>query len=293
MELRQLRYFVEIADQGSFTRAAETLSIAQPALTTQIQKLEAEFNAQLFLRTTRGIVLTDVGREVLAQAHRALDAADATKRAAQLAGAAPNARVVIGYTRIFPILPVARTLRRLRRAHPQLNVELREMWSQQQLEAVESGALDVAFLYAGDAPIGGGLSVVPIARETLTVAVPDRHPLATRRQIALAELHGEDFIVPANAIGGETLRDRVMTACARAGVVPGSIQETSGDIRVLLGFVSAGLGIAFLTSSSRDVKVRGVHYATVTPAFAIDFVAVHRNGPSARLLEPFLERIGE
>src|ERR1700761_4169894 len=139
MELRQLRYFVEIADQGSFTKAAETLAVAQPALTTQIQKLEAEFHAQLFLRTKRGIVLTDVGRVVLAEAHRALDAADSTKRTAQLAGSAPNARVVIGFSRIFPIGPIARTVRRLRRAHPNIKVELREMWSHDQIDALASG----------------------------------------------------------------------------------------------------------------------------------------------------------
>src|ERR1700722_17949371 len=106
MELRQLRYFVEIAEQGSFTKAAETLSIAQPALTTQVQKLEAEFNAKLFIRRTGGIILTEGGRVVAEQARRALDAADATKRAAQLAGEVASARLAVGFTRIFPFIPI-------------------------------------------------------------------------------------------------------------------------------------------------------------------------------------------
>src|SRR5580693_5426303 len=104
MELRQLRYFVEIADQGSFTKAAETLAIAQPALTTQVQKLEAELGAQLFLRTARGIILTEIGTEVRAHAQRTLDAADATLRVARLAGEVANARLIVGFSRIFPFL---------------------------------------------------------------------------------------------------------------------------------------------------------------------------------------------
>jgi DNA-binding transcriptional LysR family regulator len=102
VELRQLRYFVEIAGQGSFTKAAEILAIAQPALTAQIHKLEAEFNAQLFVRSKRGVALTVVGRVVLEQAQRTLDAADATKRSAELASSAASARLIVGFTRIFP-----------------------------------------------------------------------------------------------------------------------------------------------------------------------------------------------
>ncbi len=136
MELRQLRYFVEIADQGSFTKAAETLSIAQPALTAQIQKLEAEFSAQLFVRTTRGIVLTEVGLAVREQAQRTLDAAEATTRSAQLAGEVAGARLVVGFTRIFPFLPIARTVRRVRRERPNIKIELREMWSADQMDAL-------------------------------------------------------------------------------------------------------------------------------------------------------------
>src|SRR5271170_6885544 len=167
MELRQLRYFVEIADQGSFTKAAETLSIAQPALTTQIQKLEAEFNAQLFIRTTRGIVLTEVGRVVEEQARRTLDAADATKRAAQLAGDVATGRLAVGFTRIFPFIPIAQTVRRLRRERPNIKIDLREMWSGDQMDALISGALDVGFVHYTAGDEDRDLAIVPIAEETL------------------------------------------------------------------------------------------------------------------------------
>ena len=243
MELRQLRYFVEIAEQGSFTKAAETLSIAQPALTTQVQKLEAEFNAQLFIRTTRGIVLTEVGRVVEEQARRTLDAADATKRAAQLAGDVATGRLAVGFTRIFPFIPIAQTVRRLRRERPNIKIDLREMWSGDQMDALISGALDVGFVHYTAGDEDRDLAIVPIAEETLTAALPDGHRLATRRQVALNELATDDFVMPAPTTVGETMRDQALAACLRAGFRPRIVQESS-EWRILLGLVSAGLGVA-------------------------------------------------
>jgi DNA-binding transcriptional LysR family regulator len=290
MELRQLRYFVEIADQGSFTKAAEALAIAQPALTTQIQKLEAEFNAQLFVRTTRGIVLTEAGSVALEQARRTLVAADATKRAAQLASEAAGARLVVGFSRIFPFLSIARTVRRIRRDRPNIKVDLREMWSSDQIDALTGGALDVAFVHDTGAPVDPDLVIVPIAEESVTAALPDGHRLATRRQIALGELADEDFVAPAETAFGESVRDEVFAECRRAGFQPRVVQESS-DVRILLGLVSAGLGVALLSSSSRDVKVRGVHYVSIVPRFGIRFAAMYRRGATGTFLEPFLDRI--
>jgi DNA-binding transcriptional LysR family regulator len=290
MELRQLRYFVEIAAQGSFTKAAETLAIAQPALTAQIHKLEAEFNAQLFVRSKRGIVLTAVGAVVLEQAQRTLDAADATKRSAELAGAAASARLIVGFTRIFPFFPIARTIRRVRRDRPNIKVELREMWSADQLDALISGAIDVGFVHYTAEHEDRDLAIVPVAEEALTVAVPDGHRLATRRQIALSELADEDFVVPSSTTFGETVRDEVIAACRLAGFEPRVVQESS-DVRILLGLVSAGLGVALFASSQRDFKVRGVHYVSVVPRLFIRFGALYRRGATGKFLEPFLERI--
>jgi DNA-binding transcriptional LysR family regulator len=290
MELRQLRYFVEIAAQGSFTKAAETLAIAQPALTAQIHKLEAEFNAQLFVRSKRGIVLTAVGAVVLEQAQRTLDAADATKRSAELAGAAASARLIVGFTRIFPFFPIARTIRRVRRDRPNIKVELREMWSADQLDALISGAIDVGFVHYTAEHEDRDLAIVPVAEEALTVAVPDGHRLATRRQIALSELADEDFVVPSSTTFGETVRDEVIAACRLAGFEPRVVQESS-DVRILLGLVSAGLGVALFASSQRDFKVRGVHYVSVVPRLFIRFAAMYRRGATGKFLEPFLERI--
>jgi DNA-binding transcriptional LysR family regulator len=290
MELRQLRYFVEIADQGSFTKAAETLAIAQPALSAQVHKLEAELGAQLFVRTKRGIVLTEVGRVVHEQARRTLDAADATVRSAQLAADAASAQLIVGFTRIFPFLPIARTVRRVRRDRPNVKIDLREMWSSDQMDALVSGAIDVGFVHYTAEHEDRDLAIVPVAEEALTAALPDGHRLATRRQIALKELAGDDFVVPAHTTFGETVRDEVLLACRRAGFEPRVVQESS-DARILLGLVSAGLGVSLLSSSLRDVKVRGVHYVSIVPKLGIRFAAMYRRGATGKFLAPFLERI--
>lgn len=290
MELRQLRYFVEIAEQGSFTKAAETLAIAQPSLTTQVQKLEAEFGAQLFVRTTRGIVLTEVGQVVREQAQRTLDAADSTKRAAQLAGDTVSTRLAVGFTRIFPFIPIAQTVRRVRRERPKIRVELREMWSEDQKDALISGSLDVGFVHLETGDEDRDLVVVPVAEETMTAVIPDGHRFATRRQIALSELANEDFVLPSATTVGETLRDQAREAFRIAGFRPRVVQE-SGDVRILLGLVSAGLGISVLSSSSRDFRIRGVHYVSIVPAVVMRFGAMYRRGPTGKFLAPFLERI--
>jgi DNA-binding transcriptional LysR family regulator len=290
MELRQLRYFVEIADQGSFTKAADTLAIAQPALSAQVHKLEAELGSQLFVRTKRGIVLTDVGRVVHEQARRTLDAADATVRSAQLAADAASAQLIVGFTRIFPFLPIARTVRRVRRDRPNIKIDLREMWSSEQMDALISGAIDVGFVHYTAEHEDRDLAIVPVAEEALTAALPDGHRLATRRQISLAELAGDDFVVPAHTAFGETVRDEVLLACRRAGFEPRVVQESS-DARILLGLVSAGLGVSLLSSSLRDVKVRGVHYVSIVPRLRIRFAAMYRRGATGKFLAPFLERI--
>lgn len=289
MELRQLQYFVEIADRGSFSRAAETLSIAQPALTTQMQKLEAEFAAQLFVRTKRGVVLTEVGRVAYEQARRTLDAADATRRSALLAADAANARLTVGFTRIFPFLTIATMLRRLRRDRPHVRVDLREMSSEAQMDALVSGRLDLGFVHYTAEHEDRDLVIVPMAEESLAAVVPERHRLASRRQVALGELAGEDFVIASSDIS-DSLHDNIVAACVRAGFQP-RIVQTASDFRLVLGLVSAEMGVALVSSVSRIIRIRGVHYLSIAPRHIIRFAAMYPDGPTGRSVAPYLPRI--
>jgi DNA-binding transcriptional LysR family regulator len=289
VELRQLQYFVEIADRGSFSRAAETLAIAQPALTTQIQKLEAEFAAQLFVRTKRGVVLTDVGRVTYDQARRTLDAADATRRAALFAAGSASARLTVGFTRIFPFLAVASMVRRLRRDRPNVRVDLREMSSEAQMDALVSGRLDLGFVQYSAAHEDRDLTMVPLAEESLAAVVPERHRFATRRQVTLEELADEDFVI-ASSDTSDSLHDNIVAACVRAGFQP-RIVQTASDFRLLLGLVSAGMGVAIVSSVSRAIRIRGIHYLSLAPRHILRFAAMYPDGPTGRSIAPYLPRI--
>ncbi len=292
MELRQLKYFVEIADQASFTRAAETLSIAQPALTAQMHKLEAEFGAPLFIRTTRGITLTAVGEAALSSARATLQAADLTKRTAQLAAELDGARVRVAYTRAFPIVQLARIIRGFRRERPNLRLELHELWSHEQFEAVSSGAVDFGFRGLGDEERATlterGLVAVKLAEESLVLAVPLSHKFASRRHIGLKELGEEPFIMP--GVFGESVRDRIFAAMRAVGFAPNIVQETA-DARLALGLVSAEMGVTLLFSGNRDVRLRNVHYLSIVPAFSLSFGVMYRHGFGGRAMEPLLQRI--
>jgi DNA-binding transcriptional LysR family regulator len=293
MELRQLRYFVEIADQASFTRAAETLAVAQPALTAQMHKLEAEFGAALFIRTKRGISLTDVGRATLNSARATLHAADATKRAAQLAAELEGAQVNVAYSRTFPVAQLARIVRGFRRERPDLRLELREMWSKDQVEAVVDGDIDFGFRQLRGREraqlADRGIVAIKTGEETLSLAVASTHPLASRRTVRLEEVANEKFVLLA-APAGESVRDRIFEATRNAGFIPNVVQETS-DVRLSLGLVSAELGVALVFSWNRDVRIRNVHYLTIVPSLSLSFGVMYRRGYGGRVVEPLLRRI--
>jgi DNA-binding transcriptional LysR family regulator len=272
MELRQLRYFVEIADQRSFTRASESLAIAQPALTTQIHKLEAEFGAPLFVRGKRGITLTDVGSSVLEEARRTLAAADATARTAALAAKTAAARVVLGYTSMFPFAHIARVIAAVRGEN--LGIDLRQMWSRDQIPAVRDGAIDLALVQDTPDLATDGLVRVPMAQLASAAALPTGHRLANRTSTAF----------------GESAREETIAACRAAGFTPRVVQETD-EIRILLGLIAAGLGVSIVHTLAYGVRVAGVQYVTLTPPLFIRFAMFYRRDYGRRVLGPLLARL--
>jgi DNA-binding transcriptional LysR family regulator len=293
MELRHLRTFVVIAEQGSFTRAAEVLSIAQPALTAQMQKLEAEFGTPLFVRTARGVTLTAAGTAALDSARETLRAADGTIRAAQIAAEVAGARINIAYSRTFPVAQLSRMIRGFRRDRPGLRLDVREMWSNNQVEALADGAIDVGFLQLPDDQRAGlaerGITAIKTAEESLLLAVPNSHPLAARRSVTMRDLATESFILPSPTMG-ESVLTAVIEAARVAGFAPTVVQEVT-DIRLLLGLTSAELGVTFVFTHNRDMRLRNVHYLRLTPAITLSFGAIHRRGFGGRTMEPILARI--
>jgi len=256
MELRQLRYFIAIADRLSFTRAAEDLVIAQPALSAQIQKLEAEVGAVLFVRDKRHVELTDVGRRLLAEARTTVTHADRTLDIGREGARGIVGRLAIGYNRVFPLLQLTRAIKAYRVARPNIDLNVAQISALDMLERLRDGRLDAGFLMLPENALPEEFAVLPITTGVPTAVLPADHPLAGRESIGLRELADEPFILINARDGFESQYELVMRACRQAGFVPEVVQEVS-ETRLVFGLVAAGLGVSVLSSVLYETRLAG------------------------------------
>jgi DNA-binding transcriptional LysR family regulator len=242
MELRQLEYFVTVADEAGFTRAAARLHVAQPGISAQIRQLERELGQPLFDRSGRTVRLTDAGRAVLPYARAALDAVAGARLAADELTGLVRGRVAIGtVTSLGADMDVAGMLAGFHDAHPGVEITLGEDTSDRLLAGLGDGRFDLAFAgLAGDAPEGIGTQV--LIDDALVAAVAPGDALAGRRTVPVRELAGRPLIVlPA----GTGLRAAADAACAAAGFRP-RVAFEAGNPEVLATLAERGLGVALL-----------------------------------------------
>lgn len=262
MELRHLRYFVAVAEEGHVTRAAERLGIRQPPLSQQIQGLERELDAQLFCRKPRGVELTPAGRalygEALAILARADEAVAATKRAAQ----GEAGRIGIGFTSSASFHPfVPRVIRAFREAHPLVTLALEESGTTELVAALRAKAIDAAFVRS---PVGESddLFIRPLFDEPMVAALPSGHALSSASDdLPLAALAGETFILYRRPVG-PGLHDAIIAACDRAGFSPNIGQEAPRMLSTL-SLVAAGLGVTVVPGSMSRLEAEGVVYRPI------------------------------
>jgi DNA-binding transcriptional LysR family regulator len=261
MELRHLRYFVAVAEELHFGRAAERLMIAQPPLSQQIQRLEREIGVRLLNRTKRRVELTEAGRLFLDEARRALDHAARGALVAQRAARGEVGRLRIGFvgSASYSILPAV--LRGFRQQHPGVELSLQELTTSQQLDALIDRRIDVAFVRRP--PQRAGITARVLIEEDFMVALPRTHALGSRSRIALAELANDRFIVFPRVLAAG-LYDCVVSACQAAGFSPQIVQETT-QTPVMIGLVAAGLGVALVPASVRIFKWDNVAYIALRP----------------------------
>jgi len=258
MELRHLRYFVAVAEELHFTRAALRLNIAQPPLSQQIRALEDELGVPLFLRTRRSVALTDAGHALLARARELLAATQALPRELQRIARGEVGQLRIGFS---STLPLTRVLREVvadhRRTHPDVALHLREMHSQLQFEQLRRGELDVGLVrYNEAAP--EGIRLLLLRRDPLRLVVPSSHRFARRRSVTIADCRDESFIgFPGDA--GTGTGPLLKRLCAQAGFEPRIAQEAR-EATTQIGLVAAGLGIAVLPAPLEALRMEGVHY---------------------------------
>jgi DNA-binding transcriptional LysR family regulator len=285
MELRQLRYFVTVADELNFRRAAERLTIAQPALSRQIQALEREVGVALFTRTSRRVELTNAGERVLEQARLTLRQAERTATVARLSSRGELGRLALGYIRQAPFSVVSQLIRRFRDQRPNVELALTELSTPDQLRALREGTLD-AGISRGHAG-ADGISELRVDSEPIYVAVSSGHRLASQASVAVGQLRDEPFIALARSLG-EVTYDNLIAMCVEAGFSPQIIQETS-DVRILLGLVAARLGICITSGAARDLRISGVRFIPVRPARRIDFFLSWRSAAPSPILRFLIE----
>ncbi|MEX2692285.1 LysR family transcriptional regulator [Rhizobium mongolense] len=261
MELRHIRYFLAVAEEGNFTRAAGKLGIGQPPLSQQIRDLEAEIGAALFHRVPHGAELTAAGEAFFGEAKASLASAEKAKLAAQRANRGETGKLALGFTASSAFNPVvSATIRRFRAQWPEVRLSLTEMNTLALMEKLNRGELDATFMRPGldDPP---GVRLKRLDDEPMVVALPANHPLAKYERLSLALLSNEPFILFPRLVG-LSLFDDVVLACRKAGFELTVAQEAP-QISSVVNLVAAELGVSIVPASIAQIRLDGVAYRPI------------------------------
>jgi DNA-binding transcriptional LysR family regulator len=239
VELRHLEYFVAVAEERHFTRAAERMRVAQSGLSASIRALERELDADLFVRHTRRVELTDAGHALLTEAHRTLASAAAAKNAVAAVRGLLRGTLTVGSEQCLGVLDLPPLLSSFRRAHPGVEIRLKYAGSAQVIEQVRANQLDVGFVaLPGAAP--EGIRLLPLATEEMLLLCHPAHRLAAAgTPVPVADLLDEDFIDFSADWGARRLNDQTFGVVRRVSV-------EVNDVHTLLDFVHQGLGVALV-----------------------------------------------
>jgi len=261
MELRHIRYFLAVAEEGNFTRAAARLGIGQPPLSQQIRVLEMEIGAILFHRVPHGAELTAAGTAFLVEAKASLAAADNAILAAQRAARGETGRLALGFTASAAFNPlVTGAIRRFRSQWPDVALALSEMNSNWLMEKLVRGELDAAFIRPGlEDPKEVRLKRLP--DEPMLIALPAHHPLAKRSRVPLSALAGEPFILFPRTVG-LSLYDDIVRGCRDAGFELVVTQEAP-QIPSVVNLVAADLGVSIVPASIAKLAIEGVVFRPI------------------------------
>jgi DNA-binding transcriptional LysR family regulator len=267
MKLRQLQFFMGVAEELSFSRAATRLHIAQPSLSTQIKALEEEIGARLLERDKRHVSLTPAGRRFQSKVASLLALADSAKVEARSTERGQLGTIDVGYTALSMFstaLPHA--IRSFRAQEPNVRVTLRELPSLEQLHELGERTLDIGVLRRLDASAPKGITIVEWYRTPLVVAIPKDHVRAASRSVLLSDLKTEPFIMyPRQA--GTGIYWQVMDLCTNAGFRPRVVREVL-ESSTMIGLVAAGVGIAIVPADMNCIQFSGVVYREIADAGA-------------------------
>ena len=290
MDLRRLRYFIAVAEELHFGRAARRLHISQPPLSQQIQTLEQELGVSLFGRAGHRISLTDAGRELLPRARAVLSQAQAAKTAVQRVGRGESGVLEIGFTGSLPFTPVMpRVLHDFRQAYPGVQLQLRELSTREQIERLAEETLDVGFFRPTQHEKLELLETRVVLREPLLLALHADNPLARRKRLPLSALEQEPFILYSRTVS-TGLHDQILALCLRAGFAPRVVQEVH-EMPTVIGLVAAGVGLGVVPGSAKASARADVCFVPLSPSVAAPPLALIWRSQDGRPLRRRLEAV--
>ena len=288
MELRQLRYFVAVAEELSFHRGAERVGISQPPLSRQIANLEAELGTRLLDRSRHNVALTETGKVFYAEGIKVLAALDRAVDATQRSAKGQRGSLTLGFGGSATYAVVPKLLRRFRSLFPDVELSLHVLPMADQLDALREQLIDIGF------------HIVPvrderfhsrrILRDPLVVAVPSGHPLAGKSKIGLRALESYEFVMLSRSGGGLAFYAQLMRICRRAGFVPIIGREVT-PMESVVGLVAADVGIAIVPSTAQQrLRIANVEYRPLRERYAVmEFAIVWRKDNTSPVVAAFVE----
>lgn len=242
MELRHIRYFIALAEELNFSRAAERLHIAQPPLSRQIQELEEEIGAQLFYRTKRHVELTNAGKVFLQRAYHILDQVEQASISTRLSSTGIEGDLCIGFNGIVQdIIP---TLQAYRSKFPEVGISIYQLNSTEQISALHEKRIDIGII---SIPVSNHkIAVKPLPPVKFKLVMPEHHPLANRPSLTMHDLADETFIMTPKSVG-QVYYDKFMSAFRDVGYTP-KMTIQANDLQTIISLVAGGMGIALSPS---------------------------------------------
>ncbi|WP_276643205.1 LysR family transcriptional regulator [Siccibacter turicensis] len=266
IELRHLRYFVAVAEELHFGRAAARLNISQPPLSQQIQQLEQEIGACLLARTRRSVSLTPAGTQFLADSRQVLSQVEAAATRAARLHQGETGELRIGFTSSAPFIkPVSDSLSAYRQRYPDVHIQTLEINTRAQIGPLNDGALDLGLMRNTTLP--ASLAWQLILREPLLAMIPRDHPLAAQATVSLRQLASEPFVFFDPHVG-TGLYDDILGLLRRYGLSPYITQEV-GEAMTIIGLVAAGLGVSILPASFQRVQLEEMRWVPIEEPDAV------------------------
>ncbi len=287
MELRHLRYFVAVAEELNFTRAAERLGINQPPLSLQIRQLEKELGTQLLRRRTRGVELTDAGKMMLEETRVILAQVEKARTAVRRRARGETGQIIVGSasgTYFHPLIPVI--IREYGMKYPDIILAPQASHTALLVARLRAGLIDIAFIWW---PISDsdGLTTHPLVGEDMVIALPAGHALSSSASAPLAALAKETFVLFPRALHPDAY-DSIIAACHRAGFSPAFGQEAP-EIVSTIPLVAAGLGVAIVPRSTSRILADWVGYLSIEgDAPRVEICLAHRRGERSPAVQNFV-----